>query len=163
MNALNLVFRYNQLTNKRGDMSYYEHVFIARPEVAPQQVENVVEDIKKIVSNEGGKTVYTEYWGLRKLAYKINKSEKGHYSLLRIDSSNNAIIDFHKSHNEKTICYCNGGDRSQEDKIREAQTCKTLGIDLKFGIGGIHKLESSSNLTKNHLTPIIIASIITIS
>ena len=96
MNALNLVFRYNQLTNKRGDMSYYEHVFIARPEVAPQQVENVVEDIKKIVSNEGGKTVYTEYWGLRKLAYKINKSEKGHYSLLRIDSSNNAIKEIER-------------------------------------------------------------------
>ena len=96
MNALNLVFRYNQLTNKRGDMSYYEHVFIARPEVAPQQVENVVEDIKKIVSNEGGKTVYTEYWGLRKLAYKINKSEKGHYSLLRIDSSNNAIEEIER-------------------------------------------------------------------
>ena len=96
MNALNLVFRYNQLTNKRGDMSYYEHVFITRPEVAPQQVENVVEDIKKIVSNEGGKTVYTEYWGLRKLAYKINKSEKGHYSLLRIDSSNNAIEEIER-------------------------------------------------------------------
>ncbi len=96
MNALNLVFRYNQLTNKRGNMSYYEHVFIARPEVAPQQVENVVEDIKKIVSNEGGKTVYTEYWGLRKLAYKINKSEKGHYSLLRIDSSNSAIKEIER-------------------------------------------------------------------
>ena len=68
------------------------------------------------------------------------------------DSSNNAIIDFHKSHHTKTICYCNGGDRSQEDKIREAQICKDLGIDLKFGIGGIHKLESSSNLTKNHLS-----------
>ncbi len=96
MNALNLVFRYNQLTNKRGNMSYYEHLFIARPEVAPQQVENVVEDIKKIVSNEGGKTVYTEYWGLRKLAYKINKSEKGHYSLLRIDSSNSAIKEIER-------------------------------------------------------------------
>ncbi len=68
------------------------------------------------------------------------------------ESSNNAIIDFHKSHSDKTICYCNGGDRSQEDKIREAKTCKSLGIDLKFGIGGIHKLESSSNLTKNHLS-----------
>ena len=33
-------------------MSYYEHVFIARPEVAPQQVENIVEDIKKIVSKD---------------------------------------------------------------------------------------------------------------
>ena len=68
------------------------------------------------------------------------------------DSSNNGIIGFHKLHIDKTICYCNGGDRSQENKIREAQTCKNLGIDLKFGIGGIHKLESSSNLTKNYLS-----------
>ena len=68
------------------------------------------------------------------------------------DSSNNGIIGFHKLHSDKTICYCNGGDRSQENKIREAQTCKNLGIDLKFGIGGIHKLESSSNLTKNYLS-----------
>ncbi|MEC7380939.1 MAG: 30S ribosomal protein S6 [Pseudomonadota bacterium] len=77
-------------------MSYYEHVFIARPEVAPQQVENVVEDIKKIVSNEGGKTIYTEYWGLRRLAYKINKSEKGHYSLLRIDGNNDTIKEIER-------------------------------------------------------------------
>ncbi len=68
------------------------------------------------------------------------------------DSSNNAIIDFYNSHPNKTICYCNGGDRSQVSKIREAQMCYDLNIDLKFGIGGIHKLESSSNLTKNHLS-----------
>ena len=53
MKALNLLY-------KRGIMSYYEHVFIARPEVAPQQVENIVEDIKEIVSKDGGDTVYTE-------------------------------------------------------------------------------------------------------
>tara|TARA_B100000073_G_scaffold190572_1_gene157737 strand:+ start:389 stop:1171 length:783 start_codon:yes stop_codon:yes gene_type:complete len=68
------------------------------------------------------------------------------------DSSNNAIIDFHKTHPDKLICYCNGGDRSHENKIRESQICRDLNIDLKFGIGGIHKLESSSNLTKNHLS-----------
>ena len=77
-------------------MSYYEHVFIARPEVAPQQVENIVEDIKKIISEDGGDTVYTEYWGLKKLAYKINKSEKGHYSLLRIDSSSSTINEIER-------------------------------------------------------------------
>ena len=77
-------------------MSYYEHVFIARPEVAPQQVENIVEDIKKIVSDEGGSTVYTEYWGLKRLAYKINKSEKGHYSLLRIDSKSSTIDEIER-------------------------------------------------------------------
>ena len=77
-------------------MSYYEHVFIARPEVAPQQVENIVEDIKKIISEDGGDTVYTEYWGLKKLAYKINKSEKGHYSLLRIDSKSSTINEIER-------------------------------------------------------------------
>ena len=77
MNALNLLFT-------RGTMSYYEHVFIARPEVAPQQVENIVDDIKKIVSDDGGDTIYTEYWGLKKLAYKINKSEKSYDFILNI-------------------------------------------------------------------------------
>ena len=89
MNALNLLFT-------RGIMSYYEHVFIARPEVAPQQVENIVEDIKKIISEDGGDTVYTEYWGLKRLAYKINKSEKGHYSLLRIDSKSSTISEIER-------------------------------------------------------------------
>ena len=70
------------------------------------------------------------------------------------DSSNNAIIDFHKMHASKSICYCNGGDRSHEKKIREADVCKDLDIDLVFGIGGVHKLESSSNLTKNYLSDI---------
>ena len=77
-------------------MSYYEHVFIASPEGAPQQGENIVDDIKKIVSDDGGDTIYTEYWGLKKLAYKINKSEKGHYSLLRIDSSSSTINEIER-------------------------------------------------------------------
>lgn len=68
------------------------------------------------------------------------------------DSSNNAIIEFYEANPKKTICYCNGGDRSQESKIRESEICKSLGINLEFGIGGIHKIESSSNLTKNHLS-----------
>ena len=57
-------------------MPYYEHVFITRPEIAPQQVENLVEDIKTVIKDNGGKSVYTEYWGLRDLAYKIKKSER---------------------------------------------------------------------------------------
>ncbi len=70
------------------------------------------------------------------------------------DSSNKAIITFAKKNIGKTICYCNGGDRSDEKKIREAEVCKEYNIDLIFGIGGIHKLESSSNLTKNYLAEV---------
>ena len=77
-------------------MPYYEHVFITRPEIAPQQVENLVEDIKTVIKDNGGKSVYTEYWGLRDLAYKIKKSERGHYSLIRIDSPSSAIHELER-------------------------------------------------------------------
>ena len=70
------------------------------------------------------------------------------------DSSNNAIVSFVKKHSGKKICYCNGGDRSHEKKIRESETCKKYNLDLIFGIGGVHKLESSSNLTKNYLAEV---------
>ena len=43
---------------------------------------------------------------------------------------------------------------AKENRIREAKTCKNLNIDLVFGVGGIHKIESSSNLIKNHLAEI---------
>ncbi len=89
--------------------------------------------------------ILEEFGSVSKVIVQINDDD---------DSSNEAIIEFHKNNPKKTICYCNGGDRSQEDKIRESKVCKDLGIDLKFGIGGIHKLESSSNLTKNHLANI---------
>tara|TARA_B100000614_G_scaffold143804_1_gene127863 strand:+ start:825 stop:1604 length:780 start_codon:yes stop_codon:yes gene_type:complete len=70
------------------------------------------------------------------------------------DSSNNAIKSFVINNPKKAICYCNGGDRSNEKKIREVAVCKEYNVDLIFGIGGVHKLESSSNLTKNYLSEI---------
>ena len=78
------------------DRPYYEHVFITRPEIAPQQVENLVEEIKTVINDNGGKSVYTEYWGLRDLAYKIKKSERGHYSLIRISSPSTAIQELER-------------------------------------------------------------------
>tara|TARA_B100001540_G_scaffold276958_1_gene264162 strand:- start:14 stop:793 length:780 start_codon:yes stop_codon:yes gene_type:complete len=70
------------------------------------------------------------------------------------DSSNTAIKNFKEANPKKIICYCNGGDRSDVKKIRETKVCEDLNIDLIFGIGGVHKLESSSNLTKNYLSDI---------
>ncbi|MBL08782.1 MAG: 30S ribosomal protein S6 [Rhodobiaceae bacterium] len=88
-------------------MPYYEHVFIARPEIAPQQVEGIVESLRKLVNDEGGKPIYSEYWGLRHLAYKINKNERGHYSLIRIDSPSSTIKELERvqSLNEDVIRY----------------------------------------------------------
>ena len=66
-------------------------------------------------------------------------------------SSSKAIEDFVIKNPDKTICYCNGGDRSNIKNILEAVICKKLGVILEFGVGGEEKVESSSQLTKNYL------------
>ncbi len=66
-------------------------------------------------------------------------------------SSSSAIEEFVKKNPNKSICYCNGGDRSNINNIRESEICKKLKVNLEFGIGGENKIESSSNLTKNYL------------
>ena len=66
-------------------------------------------------------------------------------------SSSLAIEEFVNKYPNKSICYCNGGDRSNIKNIRESEVCKKLKVSLEFGIGGENKIESSSDLTKNYL------------
>ena len=67
------------------------------------------------------------------------------------NSSSKAIESFVKNNPNKSICYCNGGDRSKIQNILEADICKKLGVNLEFEVGGKEKVESSSQLTKNYL------------
>jgi small subunit ribosomal protein S6 len=77
-------------------MAYYEHVFIARPEISPQQVDALVEEITGTVKELGGEVSKTEYWGLRNLTYRIRKNRKGHYALLNIEAPTNAISELER-------------------------------------------------------------------
>ncbi|MCX8134365.1 MAG: 30S ribosomal protein S6 [Roseococcus sp.] len=67
-------------------MPLYECVFIARSEVTQQQVEAIAEEMAAILAEHGGDVKKREYWGLRSLAYRINKNRKGHYMLLGVDA-----------------------------------------------------------------------------
>lgn len=77
-------------------MSYYEHVFIARPDITEQQVETLIAEYSKIITSEGGKVGKTEYWGLRNTAYTIKKNKKAHYVLLNIDSDHTAVAEMER-------------------------------------------------------------------
>lgn len=77
-------------------MAFYEHVLIARPEISPQQVETLIEDIKKTISDQGGHVGKTEYWGLRNLTYRIRKNRKGHYALINIDAPAAAVHELER-------------------------------------------------------------------
>ncbi|MBL8538478.1 MAG: 30S ribosomal protein S6 [Hyphomonadaceae bacterium] len=77
-------------------MPYYEHVLIARPEISPQQVDALVEDISKSVKELGGVVGKTEYWGLRNLTYRIRKNRKGHYAMLNLDCPATAVHELER-------------------------------------------------------------------
>ena len=77
-------------------MPLYESTFIVRQDMSESEVDKVTEDFSAIVKNKGGKVVKKEYWGLRNLAYKINKSRKGHYVFLGIEASPEAVKEIER-------------------------------------------------------------------
>ncbi|MEJ0010632.1 MAG: 30S ribosomal protein S6 [Alphaproteobacteria bacterium] len=66
-------------------MAFYECTFVARADLGKGDVQKLTDALSKIVTDNGGTIVKAEYWGLRTLAYKINKMSKGHYTLLGLD------------------------------------------------------------------------------
>lgn len=77
-------------------MSLYESTFIIRQDLSESEAQATVDAFVKIVTDDGGKLIKQENWGLRSLAYKINKSKKGHYRMLAIDASAGAITEINR-------------------------------------------------------------------
>lgn len=77
-------------------MSLYEHIFICRQDISQQQVEDLTAQFSSVISDNGGSIAKTEYWGLRSMAYKVKKNRKGHYALLNIDASHEAIAEMER-------------------------------------------------------------------
>ncbi|MDR1494817.1 MAG: 30S ribosomal protein S6, partial [Rickettsiales bacterium] len=54
-------------------MPFYELVYIARADLSPSDVDSLTDSFARILEEGGGSVTSREYWGLRMLAYKINK------------------------------------------------------------------------------------------
>ncbi|PTQ08574.1 30S ribosomal protein S6 [Sphingomonas oleivorans] len=88
-------------------MALYEHVFLARQDLAQAQVDALAENAAKIVEEGNGKVVKTETWGLRGLAYRISKNRKAHYVMLEIDAPAGVVAELERQTaiNEDVIRY----------------------------------------------------------
>ena len=72
-------------------LNHYETVFILTPVLSDAQMKEAVEKFKSILTENGATITNEENWGLRKLAYPIQKKSTGFYSLLQFDAGS-AII-----------------------------------------------------------------------
>ena len=77
-------------------MALYEHVFIARQDISNAQAEGLIEHFSQVLKDNGGEVVGFEYWGLRTMAFKINKNRKGHYAFLKSNSPAPAVDEMER-------------------------------------------------------------------
>jgi small subunit ribosomal protein S6 len=77
-------------------MPLYEHVMIARQDLSNSQAEALIEHFGSVLADNDGKLLENEYWGVKTMAYKINKNRKGHYAFLRTDAPVAAIQEMER-------------------------------------------------------------------
>jgi small subunit ribosomal protein S6 len=77
-------------------MPLYEHVFMVRQDVTSQQVETLAEQFKGVIEAGGGSVVSTEMWGVKSLAYRINKNRKAHFTMLNLNAPAPAVAEMER-------------------------------------------------------------------
>ena len=88
-------------------MPLYEHVFLARQDLSQAQVDQLAATATEIVEQNEGKVSKTETWGLKNLAYKIDRNRKAHFVLLNIEAPGSVIEELERQSriNEDIIRY----------------------------------------------------------
>jgi len=88
-------------------MPLYEHVYLARQDLSPQQVEDLTNQLSGVIDGLGGKITKNEYWGLKSLTYRIRKNRKAHMTLLNVDAPAAALSEIERQErlNEDVLRY----------------------------------------------------------
>ena len=85
------------LIEPKGDKNgIIRSVIIGRQDLTSSQFETLIEKFISVINSFKGEIKKRENWGLRNLAYKINKNRKGHYILLNIDAPSEAILEYER-------------------------------------------------------------------
>jgi len=86
-------------------MALYEHVFLARQDLSQAQVDALAASITEIVEANEGKVTKTESWGLKSLAYKIDRNRKAHFVLLNLEGPGAMVSELERQNriNEDVI------------------------------------------------------------
>jgi len=86
-------------------LNHYETVFITTPVLSDVQVKEAVEKFKAIITENGGNIEHEEDWGLRKLAYPIQKKTTGFYHLIQFNAPGELVdkLELQYRRDEKVI------------------------------------------------------------
>ena len=69
----------------------YEEMFIIRPDATEEEITPIVEQLRTTVTSAGGTVDKEERWGVRKLAYRVEKRNEGYYVLMQFTAGPNTV------------------------------------------------------------------------
>ena len=78
-------------------MNSYETVFILTPVLSEDQAKEAVQKFESEIKSLGGKLNHSESWGIKKLAYPIQKKSTGFYFLIDFSAEGNVVADLELS------------------------------------------------------------------
>jgi len=71
----------------------YETVFIMTPVLSDEQAKETVQKFRKLLTDKGAQMKHEEDWGLKKLAYPIQKKTTGFYHLFEFEAEGNLVSE----------------------------------------------------------------------
>lgn len=77
-------------------MRIYEELFIIKPDATEEEIEQVVEQIRQVIVSGGGTVDKLEKWGIRKLAFRVQKQREGYYVLFQFSSPPDAVLEIER-------------------------------------------------------------------
>ncbi|MEZ4388493.1 MAG: 30S ribosomal protein S6 [Candidatus Krumholzibacteriia bacterium] len=103
-------------------MQKYECVFILRADLPEGEMAKRVDRVAAIVGSHDGEVTFQDHWGVRKLAYEIEKLTKGDYMLLRFKSKGGAVaeIDRYLRQDDQVLRHLVVVDEEWEERNRVA-------------------------------------------
>ena len=81
----------NKLKNKNLMVRQYETVFIVTPVLSEEQIKETVKKYQTLLTDNGAEIVFEHNWGMRKLAYPIQKKTTGFYYLIEFRAEGDVI------------------------------------------------------------------------
>ena len=77
-------------------MRHYENLVIVKPALTAEEIQAVIKNVEETITSNGGEIAATDAMGMRKLAYPIEKNERGYYHVIYYSVAPAAIAEIER-------------------------------------------------------------------
>lgn len=74
----------------------YEELFIVKPNATDEEIDPLVDQLKGVISGGNGNLDKADKWGVRRLAYRVQKHDEGYYVLLQFTAGPNTVREIER-------------------------------------------------------------------